>query len=197
MRKLLAKYLTQLFDQTSIGQTYWSTLISRIFGYGAGTKNGSTVTAVEYGINNVVQKTVLTLASTTVTMTKNGTSTAGGGVKIYDFPEGYIKVLGVTSNLAVAGEGTTSFLASLGTVAAGTDGSLSSTEADICASTAASTTSGAGTCKMKGDIVSALDGTGTAKDLYLNTALNADGTGKEAVAYTGTITLYWINLGDN
>jgi len=164
---------------------------------GAGLKNGSAVAQTEQ-IGAGLFKTTLTLTDLEVTLTLNGTSTGGGGVKIYDFPAGYIKVLGVTSNLTVANAGGDgSFLASLGSAVADTGGTLATTEANVCASTAATVSSGVGTCKMKGDTVSALDGTSTAIDLYLNAALNADGTDKEVLEFSGTITIHWLNLGDN
>lgn len=161
-----------------------------------GTPAGGAVIRSEVRAGNLVT-TVLSLPGVAVTMTKNGTTSGGGGVKIYDLPEGYTKVLGVTSNLTVAGVGSKSNVAALGTVAAATDGTLTSTEANICASTTAATTSGAGTLKFKGDTVSAIDGTSTASDIYLNAALNADATGSETLTFTGTITLVWLYLGDN
>lgn len=42
-----------------------------------------------------------------------------------------------------------------------------------------------------------LDGTSTAVDVYLNSCLNADATGVEALTFSGTITLTVINHGDN
>lgn len=163
-----------------------------------GVPAGATgVTVREYADGGIVHRTVFTFTSFANALTLNGTSTAGGGTKIYTFPEGYIKTLGVVSNLTSAAAGDGSFLASLGTAAAGTDGSLSSTEANICASTASTISSGVGTLKMKGDTVAALDGTSSALDLYFNNAINADGTGKATLTYTGTLTVTWMKLGDN
>lgn len=166
-----------------------------------GTPAGGAVIRNEVRAGNLVT-TTLYLNAVGVTLTKNGTTSGGGGTKIYDFPEGLILPLGATSNLTVAGTGTKSMLASLGTVAAGTDGSLTSTEANFAPSTAASLTSGAGTCKMKSTASAPtagapLDGSATAIDMYLNSCLNADATGSEALTYTGTITFVWVYLGDS
>lgn len=141
--------------------------------------------------------------SLSLTLTKNGTSTAGGGVKIFDFAAGLILPFGVTSNLTVTNAGGDgSFLASLGTAAAGTDGTLTSTEANVAPSTTATVSSGTGTCTMKSTASaptagSPLDGASTAIDLYLNACLNANGTGKETLVFNGTVTLVWAHLGDN
>lgn len=168
-----------------------------------GAPAGSGVSVKEYGTGNGFVKLVFTLVNAAVTLVKNGTSTGGGGLKIYDFPAGMILPLLVSSNLTVANAGGDgSFLASLGTAAADSGGTLTSTEADIAPSTAATVTSGVGTCKMKSTVSvptpgSPLDGTGTAKDLYLNAALNADATGKETLTFSGTITVQCLIGDDN
>lgn len=159
------------------------------------------VSAREYG-NAAMRKTVLTLTALPVTLVKNGTSTGGGGTKIYDLPEGLIQPLGGSSNLTIAAAGDKSFLASVGSAAADTGGSLSSTEISFLPSTAATTSSGAGTCKMKSNSTTptpgaTLDGTSSAAAMYLNAALNADATGVEALTFSGTITITWVQHGDN
>lgn len=147
--------------------------------------------------------TTFKLNSLSLALTKNGTSTAGGGIKIFDFVQGLILPIIISSNLTVANAGGDgSFLASLGSVAAGTDGSLSATEANFAPSTAATVSAGVGTCKMKSTSSapaagSPIDGTATAVDLYLNAALNADATGKETLVFSGTITMVWAFGGDN
>ncbi len=153
-------------------------------------------------IGDVVRQIILTLTNCPVTLVKNGTSTGGGGTKIYTFPVGLIQPVGGTTNLTIAAAGDKSFLASVGSAAAGTDGTLTSTEISFLPQTAATTTSGAGTCKAKSTSTTptpgaVLDGTSTAVDVYLNACLNADATGVEALTFTGTITLTVINHGDN
>jgi hypothetical protein len=158
------------------------------------------VTAREIG--DVARQIILTLTNLPVTLVKNGTSTGGGGTKIYTFPVGLIQPVGGTTNLTIAAAGDKSFLASVGSAAADTGGTLASTEISFLPSTAATTTSGAGTCKMKSTSTTptpggVLDGTSTAVDVYLNSCLNADATGVEALTFSGTITLTVINHGDN
>lgn len=166
-----------------------------------GTKNGSTVSVKEYG-DGFQHTTVFTLTATPVTLVLNGTSTGGGGTLLYTFPEGLILPIGGSSNLTVANALDKSFLAAVGSAAADTGGSLTSTEITFLPSTAATTSSGAGTCKMKSTVTiptpsTPLDGTSSAIVMYLNSALNADATGATALTYSGTITIRWNFLGDN
>lgn len=153
-------------------------------------------------IGDVVRQIILTLDDLPVTLVKNGTSTGGGGTKIYTLPVGLIQPVGGTTNLTIAAAGDKSFLASVGSAAADTGGTLSSTEISFLPSTAATTSSGVGTCKMKSTSTTptpggVLDGTSTAIDVYLNACLNADATGVEELTFSGTITLTLINHGDN
>lgn len=153
-------------------------------------------------IGDAVRQLIFTLTDLPVTLVKNGTSTGGGGTKIYDFPAGLIQPVGGSSNLTIAAAGDASFLASVGSAAADTGGTLATTEISFLPSTAATTSSGAGTCKMKSTSTTPtpgapLDGTSTAVPVYLNAALNADATGIEALTFSGTITLTVINHGDN
>ena len=144
-----------------------------------------------------------TLTDFLVTLVKNGTSTAGGGTQIFDFSAGLIYPIGGSSDLTVANaDGDGSFLASVGSVAADTGGTLTSTEITFLPSTSATVSSGVGTCKMKSTVTiptpdTPLDGSGTAINVFLNAALNADATGKEELTFSGTILLIGIHLGDN
>lgn len=72
--------------------------------YGAGAKNGATVTAVEHGDGNV-HTTTLVFGNTPITVRD---TEQGGGVKVYDFPAGRILILGAVGNMQFA---TTSVLA--------------------------------------------------------------------------------------
>lgn len=166
-----------------------------------GTSPVATVTGY-VTVNGPLRTLNLTLASCPVTLVKNGTSTGGGGTKIWDFEEGLILPIGGSTDLTVANALDKSFVASLGTAAADTGGSLTSTEADFAPSTASTTSSGVGTCKMKTTVSvpvpgTPMDGTATAIDMYLNAALNANATGAESLTYSGTITYTYIHLGDN
>jgi hypothetical protein len=150
-------------------------------------------------------KTVMTLDSVVITMTDATTAGSHGSLKLYDFPECNLLFLGGTCDLVItAGEGgitdTAAVVGSVGTVTVGTDNAtLTTTEADLIPSTASPLTDGAG--ETKGKTVTAgvvvFDGTGTAKDAWLNYAVpDADSTANDTLIVSGTITLVWANLGD-
>jgi len=179
---------------------------------GVGGKNGSTVTVQEYG-SGAVRKTVLTCTATPITITDDAGVAQYGGVKVYDFPEGLICTLGavVTGSLTAGVTGTIidnwDGDVALGTATATTGATLTGTEADIMPSVAVS----AGASDKIGvvDAVSVataltesgarwMDGTATAKDLFLNFVIDDDATHTAGTAtFTGTISFAWINLGDN
>ena len=172
-----------------------------------GAANGATVTATEYtDASGTFHKTVLTLAATPLTLRD---TEQGKGVKVYDFPEGFITVLGghmeiaVTTTSVINGTLNASKTLSIG-VGSTTqaNGTLATTEQDIV--NVGSTTSSAtinvagatGTCvntTPKG-----FDGSATPVDAYLNigvptgTDIDADAT----VTVTGSITILWAYLGD-
>lgn len=169
-----------------------------------GVKNGATVSAVEYS-DGVINKTVLTLTATPITITDDaGVAQYGGAGKIYDLPEGSIAVVGcvVDGDLTLGTTGTiidafTSNIA-LGTVTATTGNSLTGTEADIMASVANGTAStkvaavGATSATM-----ALLNGTTTAKDVFLNVVVADDVTHTAGTGtFTGTVTILWTNVGD-
>lgn len=176
---------------------------------GIGAKNGATVVAVENG-NGVIFKTTLTCTATPVTMTDVVGTVQHGGTKVYDFPQGMILVLGAVIDGVFTGY--TSLIdtfdgdVGLGTVVAAGDATLTATEQDILKSTAMTTASGeAAVCDAQSVATlltesgaSWLDGTATAKDLYINFLVddhNDHGSG--TATFTGTIEFVWINLGDN
>ena len=177
---------------------------------GVGAKNGATVTAVEQG-DGVLHKTVLTCTATPVTITDDANVAQYGGVKVYDLPLGMMCILGaVVSGTLTAGVTGTIIDnwdgdVALGTTTATTGATLTGTEADIMPSVAVS----AGASDKDG-VVSAvsvataltesgarwMDGTATAKDVFLNFVIDDDATHTAGTAaFTGTITLTWINLG--
>ena len=177
---------------------------------GVGAKNGTTVVATEYG-DGIVHKTVLTCTATPVTITDDAAVAQYGGVKVYDLPLGAICTFGaVVSGILTAGVTGTIIDnwdgdVALGTATATTGATLTGTEADIMPSVAVS----AGASDKDG-VVSAvsvataltesgarwMDGTATAKDVYLNFVIDDDATHTAGTAaFTGVITLTWINLG--
>jgi hypothetical protein len=168
-----------------------------------GAKNGSTVSAVEYS-DGVINKTVLTFTATPITVADDaGVAQYGGAGKVYDMPTGLISFLGCIVDGALTMGATGTFidaftgLVSLGTIAATTGATLTSTEADIMASVAV----GAATTKVAtiaGTSVGAtvVNGTSTAKDVYLNFLITDDATHTAGTGtFTGTATLLWSNVG--
>ena len=159
------------------------------------------VSVAEYG-DSAMRKIVLTLTNLPVTLVKNGTSTGGGGTKIYTNPVGLHLNLGGSADLTVANALDKSFLAAVWSTEQGTGVSLATTTSNILPSTASTTSSGVGTCKPKSTVSipvpgTPLDGTSSAISFWLNACLNADATGAEDLTYSGTITLVFVNLGDN
>lgn len=170
---------------------------------GVGAAAGTGVTAVESG-TGAVHKTVLTLAALSVAITDNGVAGGQGSQTVYAFPEGVIQLLGASYNLTTArvatGIATTAaVVGSLGSVAAGAgDATLTSTEADMIASTTGTLTAGAGVLAKHGSLVAAaFDGHTTPVSAILNLAVPDAGiSATDAILVSGTITLVWANLGD-
>jgi len=164
---------------------------------GAGAVVGSTCTAVEYGVNGI-HKTVLTIDTLGNIALEDKDD--GGGIKIYDFPAGHIQITGATCDLVVTSDAaiTTSYVMALGSTV-GSDGTatLTGTQADVTVSTTVTCTSGDEDFHGAPAAISVVDGTSAAMDLYVNAAV-ADGNisgAANVTAASGTITIYWINLG--
>lgn len=178
---------------------------------GVGAKNGSTVSVVEQG-DGVLHKTIITCTATPVTITDQAdTVQYGGTAKLYDFPEGLLLTLGAVIDGAIT-LGTTGTITNtwaggvaLGTATATTGSTLTGTEADILPEVdVAAATAKVGVV----DAVSVaavltesggrwLDGTATAKDLYLNLVVDDEATHTSGTGtFTGTITILWSLIGD-
>jgi hypothetical protein len=172
------------------------------FGYGKGLPAGTGVVAKEHGVAGAIQKTILTFNSVQVTV-GNTTGASFGSQKIYDFPLGRILILGGRANLTfnwagqIVATGSGDF--SLGTTATA-DATLGGTDVDLMASTAMLDPFVAGIGTGVGSLVgnTNFDGTGTAKDMYLNLIVDdadvADAD-SDVITITGTIEFSWINLG--
>jgi len=170
-----------------------------------GTVAGTGVTVSEQG-NGVVQKSVFTFSSATITVRD---TQQGNGVNIYNFPEGRIFILGATGSMNFT---TTSVLAStlhasvscrwgVGTVTQ-SNATLATTEQDLIPVT--TFTSGA-TINVANTATSAslataaqFDGTATAKKAFMNVSVptGTDIDADAAVLMNGTVTITWIFLGD-
>lgn len=211
---MLAKYVEHSDVFTVVAGPDMGAIIQALADEGAtdaaGAKAGSTVTADEN--QPVIHTTVLTCTATPVSIADDaGVAQYGGTGKLYDFPAGLICVLGAVVDGSVT-LGTTGTIINtwaggiaLGTAAATTGATLTGTEADIMPEVDVA----AATAKVAVvDAVSVaavltesgarwLDGTATAKDLYLNLVVDDDATHTAGTGtFTGTVTFHWINLGD-
>lgn len=170
-----------------------------------GVVAGSGVSVSEQG-NGVVQKSVFTLDGAVITMRD---TEQGGGLKIYDFPEGRIQILGVTATMRMA---TTSAIATtlnsgvtcnwgVGT-ATQANATLTTTEQDLIPVT--TWTSGTTINVLNTAAPAALaataqfNGTTTPIDAYVNLAVAGatDIDANATVACTGVVTIVWTFLGD-
>ena len=189
-------------NQDDSGATVTGTPLTTV---GVGTKNGSTVSVVERG-NGIVHKTVLTLTATPITLTDDADVGQFGGVKLYDFPAGNIKILGAVVDLILtlddalwtdAAEGDFALGSALVDDADALDGLF----IDILASTAiAALTAQVGPMQGQSaaDVVPLGSAGGADDDLNLNVriddaAAHVTDTGS---TMTGTVTIAWMNLGD-
>lgn len=174
------------------------------------------VAAAEGGFDTI-RKTTLTLTAMPMTITDALTYV---GKKLYDMPEGRVKILSAIASLtftttsAIAGTLNSGVTCSygIGTAAASSatlattmqniiPGSgetpktfTSSTTIDVAPATVSAFLAAVSAAQL-GAIV---DGTGTAVDIYLNVAVptNTDIDADATITVTGTITLHWILEGD-
>lgn len=151
-------------------------------------------------------KTVLTFKNTPLPLIDTAATVARCALKIFDFPEGSVVIQGASVNLVltksaagVNADWDGDF--GLGTAAAAADATLSSTEANVIASTATpQAVAGVSSAKGRSTAALFLDGTTTAVDLYLNVLVDdADQdvtTTPTSLIANGTITVLWANMGD-
>jgi hypothetical protein len=163
---------------------------------------------VEYG-DAFIHKTVITLAMTGANdLDLDGASANSIGAKVYDFPAGRISILGAmidasaVCNDAFNASANDVYYLSCGSVdgTQAADADLTSTEADIIPKTTIDTVSNTTlTNDWHAALAAAtqLDGTTTAVDVFVNAAVaDASTTKAVTIAITGTLTIYWMNLGD-
>lgn len=155
-----------------------------------------------------VAKLVFTLTAVSVPVTDAGGSGSSGSLKIFDFVQQSLAVLGCRQNYTAFVEGAAltgaagdaAFVMGLGSVAADAgDGALSTTEVDFGSATATITlVAGTAVGTKHNGALGAIDGTTTAADLYLNwsgTAATIDAN--STISVTGTITVLVAMLGDD
>lgn len=150
-----------------------------------------------------------TLAAARIPVTDAAGSGSSGSFKVFDFNQGGIVVLGCRQDYTAFAEGSAltggagdaAFVMAWGSVAADAgDGALTGTEVDFGAATSTITLSGGtGTgTKLNGAASTALDGTTTAVDLYMNwsgsaATIDANST----IDVTGTVSILFAWLGDD
>lgn len=181
---------------------------SHITSEGVGAVVGTGNTVVEGGAG-VIHKSVITMTNTAIALSDDGND-AYGGMKIYDFPLGWIYFLGIVADIALtkssAGvnddwDGDMGF----GTVVVADETTpLAGTDVDLVPITATpQATSGATTadCQSTTTEIDLLDGHATAKDVCINFMVDDadhDVTSTPCnLICNGTVTITWVNLGDN
>lgn len=166
----------------------------------------ATVVATEYGNGSGLIQTSLALTNMPQAVV-NGTEYQG--TKIYAFPEGRIHVLGCVATLAqktTSDPVTTLNVSVTGSLALGTvtasNVALTGTMVDLAPATAFTSSA---TINVAGTAVSPVlaaaavfDGTGTSKDMFLNSgyATTGDIDADATQTWSGTILITWCLLGD-
>jgi len=168
-----------------------------------GTKNGSAVTASEGGAH-AFRKTTLTLVDHTVALTDEAGVVAYLGSKVYDMPAGSILFLGakldlvVTKSSAGVDDDWAGFVG-LGTATASNNATLSSTEQNLCPTTATTATDGESAMKAIATSTEAAKVFANGMDVYLNVLVadaDHDVTGTACnLIFNGTIDIFWVPLG--
>jgi secreted protein with Ig-like and vWFA domain len=160
--------------------------------------------------NGIIHQTKITLNAFSVATVDADTAGAHGSAVIYTFPAGVIQVLGGTFDLTLTKVGasitdTAALVSAIGTAATATDNAtlVGTGEGSIVPSAATTLSSGAGTSKGKSTATTmaagVFDGTSSNVEARLNLAVAAadHDVAAAAVEYTGTVTITWINHGDN
>lgn len=164
-------------------------------------KNGSAVSVEEFVFKP--RRIRYTFDDLVITMTDATTNGNHGGHKFADFNAGVVVCIGAISNLSIVAavgiDADAAVIGSVGSVvAANTNETLTSTEADIIPSTTCTLTDSAGVMDGEFTTLAALNGTGTAVDLYLNFAVpGADASANSTITVNGYIDLIVLPLGDN
>lgn len=152
--------------------------------------------------NSAGRQTRVLLSNVTITTTYTSSSNSSGSVKIATLPTGGIFLKGgsarvtyTTSGTPTPG-GTTVF--AVGTAAAAADATLTSTEANVVASTGSTMTSGAGTLNgVTATSVVGVNGQSSAVDIYVNFATSGDMGASRTITLNGWVIFNWEHTGDN
>lgn len=141
-----------------------------------------------------IRQTVFQFTAVSLAITDIG-STGTFSQKIGTFPSGLISVMGAVQDLDITLSAGTTAQVSTGSAALNADADLSDAgEADICAASSASATV-ANAYRAAGNDTR-LDGTTTAKDIYVNGVTTGDPSSGATCVLNGTITITWRIDGD-
>jgi hypothetical protein len=175
-----------------------------IVAYNGATLANPGATMVTTNSVSGMNKTVVTFASYSLTITDAAAAGAHGSVKLIDFPEGHIKLLGGHQKLTFTETGSeidadAVFDAGIGSAAVGVDNEkLTGTECEITGAEEAALVASTLTFDTINSTDQTLDGSASASDAYLNVAIAAaDCSGNSTLTVTGTATICWILLGDD
>ena len=179
---------------------------------------GSVPQAVEQYINvtergdpgGLIHQTIIACTALPISIADDAAVAQYGGVKVYSFPAGLLLTLGAVIDGDLTGYAslidTFDGDVAIGTETATTGATLVSTEADILQSVALSqAVAEVANCDAQ-SVATALtesgarwlDGTAIAKDAFLNFVIDDNAAhGAGTATFTGTITITWMNLGDN
>lgn len=208
-------YTEQGGAATKIGGTLDLTGSGRVTGRNSpalgtvGTPASGTITVTEEQFGSLIV-TRFTLTAARISVTDGAGSGSHGSLKIYDLPEGAVSFLGARQDYTAFAEGAAltgaagdaSFEIGVGTTAisAAADGTLGNgVNENVGQAVTVTLSGGTGTgTAVDGAKTTALNGTATALDLYLNwsgTAATIDAS--STIDVTGTITVAWLFLGDD
>lgn len=181
---------------------------SSSFATSVGAINAATGLSVDIQEWGPVKQLTFTLSAVSITVTDAAGSGSSGSLKIFDFVQAAMTVLGCRQDYTAfaegaaltGGAGDAAFVMGLGSAAANAgDGALTGTEVDFGSVTGTITLSGGtGTGTQVSGALGAINGTATATDLYLNwsgTAATIDAS--STISVTGTITVTVCFLGDD
>lgn len=186
------------------GQSNNATLIGAVATPASGTVTAAVVrTGAHFTIT-------LTLTAARITVTDGAASGSYGSLKLFDFVQSAVAFTGARQNYTAFAEGAAlttaagdaAFEIGVGTTAisAAADGTLGNgSQENVGQAVSVTLSGGTGTgTAVDGAKTTALDGTSTALDLYLNwsgTAATIDAT--STIDVTGTITVAGVMLGDD
>lgn len=163
------------------------------------------LTLAEFG-DTAIHKTVWTFDDVGLFINDSGANGGHGSIKLYEGPQGIIKVIGSSLSLEVvcdsnglADAATYDF--GVGTTATGTDNAaLATTEQNIINKIEGDlNATGTNNATLGSSFATAvdLDGHTTAVDYFFNVAIEADdASADDTCTVNGTITIVWANFGD-